>query len=220
MRMAREAKHKLALIDGSIPKPNVASPNLHQWTQCNSMILLWLVNALATDIGHSVLYASTARDSSSRSISDNSGQSLIFSFLTALPNLTVLSLSSNYFSGGVPSGFEGLEVLDLLSNQINGSLPAYFGGDKLRYLNLSYNRLSRAIPTDFAKKIPTIATLDLTCNNLTGEVPESRTYNDQKTESFAGNPDLCGKLLNKPCSIPSSSVSTPPNVTDATWQLQ
>ncbi|XP_042507992.1 probable LRR receptor-like serine/threonine-protein kinase At4g37250 [Macadamia integrifolia] len=149
-------------------------------------------------------------------LSDNALGGKIPDNLTTLPNLTVLSLSSNYFSGGVPSGFETLEVLDLSSNLINGSLPADFGGDKLRYLNLSYNRLSGVIPPNFAKRIPPNATLDFSFNNLTGEVPESGTFLDQNSDSFAGNPDLCGKSLNKPCSNIPSSVSTPPNVSDAT----
>ncbi|XP_043714267.1 probable LRR receptor-like serine/threonine-protein kinase At4g37250 [Telopea speciosissima] len=134
--------------------------------------------------------------------------------LHTLANLTVLSLSSNYFSGSVPSGFQALEVLDLSSNLVNGSLPQNFGGDKVWYFNLSYNRLSGAIPPDFAKGIPANATLDLSFNNLTGEIPESGVFLDQKSESFAGNPDLCGKPLKKPCSIPS--LSTPPNESNAT----
>ncbi|KAJ4830730.1 hypothetical protein Tsubulata_015604, partial [Turnera subulata] len=131
--------------------------------------------------------------------------------LTTLQNLTVLSLRTNYFSGYVPSGFNSVEVLDLSSNLLNGSLPLDFGGGHLRYLNLSYNKLSGPISEPFAKKIPENATIDLSFNNLTGSIPESMSLLNQKTESFRGNIDLCGKPLKNLCSIPAT-LSTPPNI--------
>ncbi|KAK4378463.1 hypothetical protein RND71_000325 [Anisodus tanguticus] len=133
--------------------------------------------------------------------------------LTSLPNLKVVSLKNNYFSGTVPSGFQFLEVLDLSSNMVNGTLPDDFGGDKLKYLNLSSNKISGLVSPQFAKKIPINATIDLSFNNLTGEIPDSIALSNQKTEFFAGNTDLCGKLLKKLCTIPST-LSSPPNVTN------
>ncbi|KAJ8763379.1 hypothetical protein K2173_002262 [Erythroxylum novogranatense] len=132
--------------------------------------------------------------------------------LTTLQNLTVLSLRSNYFYGYVPGGFSSVEVLDLSSNLLNGSLPLDFGGDHLRFLNISYNTLSGPISLEFAKKIPDNATVDLSFNNLTGAIPQSTSLLNQKTESFRGNVDLCGKPLKNICSIPST-LSTPPNIT-------
>ncbi|KAA8531655.1 hypothetical protein F0562_006628 [Nyssa sinensis] len=64
-------------------------------------------------------------------------------------------------------------------------------------------------------KIPASATLDLSFNNLTGEIPESRVFLNQETKSFSGNPELCGKPVKNLCPIPSS-VSTPPNVSAPT----
>lgn len=131
--------------------------------------------------------------------------------LTTLQNLTVVSLKSNYFSGNVPGGFNKVQVLDLSSNLLNGSLPLDFGGDNLRYLNLSYNKISGKIPEEFPKKIPANATIDLSFNNLTGAIPESMSLLSQKKELFSGNSDLCGKPLKNLCTIPST-LSTPPNV--------
>ncbi|KAJ4979120.1 hypothetical protein NE237_009900 [Protea cynaroides] len=70
----------------------------------------------------------------------------------------------------------------------------------------------------FAKGIPANGTLDLSFNNLTGEILESGAFLNQDTESFARNPGLCGKLLKQPCSI-LSSLSTPPNASGATSPL-
>ncbi|CAN0918027.1 Probable LRR receptor-like serine/threonine-protein kinase At4g37250 [Linum grandiflorum] len=125
--------------------------------------------------------------------------------LTSLQNLTHLSLSNNYFTGGLPSGFDSVQVLELSSNLINGSLPPHFGGKSLRYFNVSYNRLSGSIPQEFSVEIPGNATLDLSFNNLTGEIPHSTVFFNQKSNFFSGNSDLCGRPTVNPCPTPSSS---------------
>lgn len=132
--------------------------------------------------------------------------------ITTAQNLTVVSLRSNYLSGRIPSGIQSLQVLDISSNLLNGSLPADFGGLNLRYLNLSSNQLAGSVPPTFASKIPENATIDISFNHLTGEIPASMPLSNQKTGAYAGNADLCGKPLNKLCTIPSS-LSAPPNVT-------
>ena len=146
-------------------------------------------------------------------LSDNAFVGSIPENLTTLPNLTVVSLKSNYFSGSVPTGFKYVEILDLSSNLFNGSLPEDFGGESLRYLNLSYNKISGTIPPSFAKQIPGNTTVDLSFNNLTGPIPESLALLHQKTEFLSGNADLCGKPLKILCTVPSTESMAPPNVT-------
>ncbi|KAH7566634.1 hypothetical protein JRO89_XS08G0205700 [Xanthoceras sorbifolium] len=75
-------------------------------------------------------------------LSDNALAGKLPVSLTSLQNLTVVSLKNNYLSNSLPSGFNSVQVLDLSSNLIDGSLPPDFGGNNLRYLNVSYNRLS------------------------------------------------------------------------------
>ncbi|CAK9136468.1 unnamed protein product [Ilex paraguariensis] len=145
-------------------------------------------------------------------LSDNALAGNVPESLSFSQNLTVVSFRGNYFLGTIPSKFQFVEVLDLSSNMFNGSLPVDFGGESLRYLNLSYNKFSGLVPPEFAEKIPVNATIDLSFNNLTGEIPQTVVLSNQKTESFVGNIGLCGKPLKKLCTI-SSTLSTPPNVT-------
>ncbi|KAM1349091.1 receptor protein kinase-like protein At4g34220 [Malus sylvestris] len=135
--------------------------------------------------------------------------------LTSLQNLTIISLRSNYFTGNLPAGFNSVEVLDLSSNLLNGTLPLDFGGENLRYLNLSYNKISGKIPVGFVKRVSENSTIDLSFNNLTGPIPDSPALLSQKTKQFAGNSELCGKPLKTLCPIPST-LSTPPNMATST----
>ncbi|GAB4852880.1 hypothetical protein Ancab_017077 [Ancistrocladus abbreviatus] len=131
--------------------------------------------------------------------------------LGTLRNLTVVSLKGNYITGNVPAGFNSTEILDLSSNLFNGSIPSSLGGLNMRYLNLSYNKLSGYVPLEFASQMLENSTIDLSFNNLTGQIPASKALLNQKSEAFAGNSDLCGKPLRKPCIIPST-LSSRPNV--------
>ncbi|KAL8188901.1 hypothetical protein R6Q57_029421 [Mikania cordata] len=145
-------------------------------------------------------------------LSDNAFAGNLPESVAALKTLTSVSLKNNYFSGRLPGGFDHLEYLDLSFNLFNDTLPIDFGGERLRYLNLSNNKLSGSVSPEFAGKISANAIIDLSFNNLTGEIPQSSPLSRQKTEFFAGNLDLCGKPLTKMCTIPSS-LSAPPNVT-------
>ncbi|XP_074275521.1 receptor protein kinase-like protein At4g34220 [Silene latifolia] len=150
-------------------------------------------------------------------LSDNAfGGPLPKDFPLKFNNLTVLSLKGNYFTGGIPSNFsDSLEVLDLSSNLFNGSLPSDLGvGPVLRYLNLSNNRISGEIPPEFVSGVPENTTIDLSFNNLTGQVPGSKPLSGQKPDFLAGNQELCGKPLKSLCIIPST-LSDPPNVTSS-----
>ncbi|KAE8704880.1 putative LRR receptor-like serine/threonine-protein kinase [Hibiscus syriacus] len=141
-------------------------------------------------------------------LSDNVLTGTLPASLTTILNLTVVSLKNNYFSGNLPTGFQSVQVLDLSSNLLQGSLPRKFGGNNLKYFNVSYNRLSGEIPPEFAEKIPGNATIDLSFNNLTGEIPDSVVFKNSEPECFSGNPLLCGKVTKRDC--PSPSPTSPP----------
>ncbi|KAL3621124.1 hypothetical protein CASFOL_036036 [Castilleja foliolosa] len=125
--------------------------------------------------------------------------------------LKLLNLSGNALTGSIPIKIQSFEFLDLSSNSLNGSLPLELDGENLKYLNLSKNKLSGLIPLEFALKIPGNATIDLSFNDFSGQIPDLLSLTNQKTESFEGNVGLCGKPLKKLCVIPST-LSTPENL--------
>ncbi|KAJ3693302.1 hypothetical protein LUZ60_008782 [Juncus effusus] len=139
----------------------------------------------------------------------------IQSTLRLLRNLTDLSLSNNYFHGKLPSGgFDSLETLDLSSNLLNGTVPVDFGGKNLKYLNLSTNHLTGSVPSELGTQITPNATVDFSFNNLSGPIPQTGAFVNQKETAFVGNTDLCGAPLENLCTIPSS-LSNPPNPKEA-----
>ncbi|ESW27883.1 hypothetical protein PHAVU_003G240400 [Phaseolus vulgaris] len=142
-------------------------------------------------------------------LSDNALAGKLPHDFSNMHNLTQASFKNNYLYGFLPSGLRTLQVLDLSSNLFNGTLPADFGGDAMRYLNISYNRFFGEIPKEFAANIPGNATVDLSFNNFTGQVPHSAVFLHQNRESFSGNVNLCGEQTKNVCPVPSSSSSKP-----------
>lgn len=56
------AKNKIDFVDGTIPMPQVDSPNLAHWMRCNAMVKGWLRNGMDKEVRSSVRYAGTARE--------------------------------------------------------------------------------------------------------------------------------------------------------------
>ncbi|WJX70953.1 hypothetical protein P8452_55004 [Trifolium repens] len=112
-----------------------------------------------------------------------------------MQSLVVASFKNNYFTGFLPKNLRTLQILDLSSSLLNGTLNSDFGGDKIRHLNVSYNIFSGEIPLELAEKIPSNTTIDLSFNNLIGEIPNSPVLLTKETKSFSGNNDLCGEPM-------------------------
>ncbi|KAI4355991.1 hypothetical protein L6164_000045 [Bauhinia variegata] len=112
------------------------------------------------------------------SLSGNSFGRSKYPSLTSTPafyhGLQVLDLSSNAFSGEIPSGISSLnslQVLNMSTNNISGSIPSGIGELKsLSILDLSDNKLSGSIPSQIDGAISLIE-LRLQKNFLGGRIP-------------------------------------------------
>ncbi|KAM3215042.1 hypothetical protein ACQJBY_067166 [Aegilops geniculata] len=159
--------------------------------------------------------ASYARGLQELNLSDNALAGWLPAALLRAPGLAVLGLANNYLAGELPAGgLGGLEVVDLSNNYFRGALPPDFGGAQLRFLNVSSNSLTGALPAELSDVVPANMSVDLSNNNFTGAVPPAGPFAAQPASAYEGNPGLCGPPLKHACSIPSS-LSNPPNATDS-----
>ncbi|XP_021731937.1 probable LRR receptor-like serine/threonine-protein kinase At3g47570 [Chenopodium quinoa] len=113
-----------------------------------------------------------------------------------LRNLVVLDITRNAFSGKVPSSLAscvGLLELQMGENFFTGSIPQSFKSlTSIKHLNLSHNRLSGQIP-DFLSNFSLLG-LDVSFNNLEGEVPRRGVFTNISAVTTLGNKKLCGGI--------------------------
>ncbi|KAK4378551.1 hypothetical protein RND71_000413 [Anisodus tanguticus] len=147
--------------------------------------------------------------------------------ISEVSSLVAINLSSNQFSGDIPAAigelkklntlhleynlFSGslldsigscvsLNEINLVGNSLSGEIPASLGSlPDLNSLNLSDNRISGQIPVTL--QTLRLSLLDLSINRLSGSIPDSLSIK-AFSNSFLGNPDLCGENFGslRPCS--------------------
>ncbi|CAO2815097.1 unnamed protein product [Amaranthus hypochondriacus] len=109
-------------------------------------------------------------------------------------NLNGLDLSNNMLSGEIPSTFGScvsLEFVYMGNNNFEGNIPNSLQALKgLVELNLSFNKFYGEIPKFLASF--KLQILDLSHNNLVGEVPIGGVFNNESGLSIIGNNKICG----------------------------
>ncbi|XP_040376600.1 phytosulfokine receptor 1-like [Oryza brachyantha] len=115
----------------------------------------------------------------------------------ASPNLQILRLSMNGFSGNFPVGFgqcRSLVELSLDGNAIAGALPDdVFNLTSLQILSLRSNSVSGGLPPSLRKLI-SLVRLDVSFNNFSGELPDVFDAIASLQELSAPSNLLTGKL--------------------------
>lgn len=126
------------------------------------------------------------------------------SSIQKLQQVLKIDLHGNSISGQIPIEIgkcEHLTYLDLSRNNLSGPIPPQISEIKiLNYLNLSRNNLNEAIPR-LIGSMKSLTIADFSFNNLSGKLPELGQFSFFNATSFAGNPHLCGSILNSPCDV-------------------
>ncbi|XP_042942100.1 probable LRR receptor-like serine/threonine-protein kinase At3g47570 isoform X2 [Carya illinoinensis] len=106
--------------------------------------------------------------------------------------LLVLNLSQNSLSGILPveiSNSKNIYGLDVSKNKLSADIPNTLGD----CLSLEYLYLQGQIPKDL-QKLPVLVHLNLSFNNLEGEVPTEGIFHSATAISLTGNQKLCGGI--------------------------
>ncbi|CAN7101537.1 unnamed protein product [Brassica rapa subsp. narinosa] len=91
-------------------------------------------------------------------------------------NVTGISFYNQNFTATVPTNicdFPNLEVLDLSFNLFSGEFPTVlYNCTKLRHLDLSQNNFNGSLPADIDRLSPELEILDLSANGFSGDIPK------------------------------------------------
>ena len=127
-----------------------------------------------------------------------------------------LDFSSNRFDGDIPESIgnlnlRGLHLLNFSNNILAGQIPQGLKNlVNLESLDLSQNKLFGEIPQQLTQ-LTFLEFFNVSNNHLMGPIPQGKQFNTFPSNSFEGNPGLCGSPLRKKCknfevSLPSPST--------------
>ncbi|KAL8210804.1 hypothetical protein R6Q57_005241 [Mikania cordata] len=124
-------------------------------------------------------------------------------YSTILGLVMMLDLSSNNFSGSIPTelmALQALQSLNLSRNQLTGRIPVKIGDLKsLSSFDVSLNRLSGELPVTLSR-LNFLSSFNVSYNNLTGRIPTGTQLQSFNEFSYFGN-NLCGDPLTEICEI-------------------
>ncbi|CAK9134277.1 unnamed protein product [Ilex paraguariensis] len=165
-------------------------------TNCRFLRVLWVVdNPLNGTISVSIGNFSTSLQNFAASNCTIKGDIPAEIGIGSLKVAIVIDLSSNQFSGDIPSTVGGLQnviKLFLDDNRLQGSIPESFSGlISLEFLDLSQNNLSGVIPKSL-EALQRLTYFNVSFNRLRGEIPNGGPFMNFTKGSFMSNEAFCG----------------------------
>ncbi|GJS04308.1 receptor-like protein EIX2, partial [Tanacetum coccineum] len=152
-------------------------------------------------LSHNKLSGNIPRCFSNFSVLSKKVTPAVDQFVTTLGLVMDLDLSSNNFSGSIPSELmtlQALQSLNLSRNLLTGRIPEKIGYLKLlESFDVSLNQLSGELPVSLSS-LTFLSSFNVSFNNLTGRIPSSTQLQSFNMSSFIGN-KLCGVPLSQRC---------------------
>ncbi|KAL8141185.1 hypothetical protein V2J09_007206 [Rumex salicifolius] len=161
---------------------------------CTNLVKLWAYSNNLSGSFPNVLFRASSLIS--LTLGQNNFEGLLPMEISTLKNLDQLDVSQNRFLGEIPSSLgeycTSLTFLDMSYNSFVGSIPKSFSSLKnIQQLDLSSNHFSGQIP-DYFSTWPSLLALNLSFNDLSGDVPTHGIFANTSAISIVGNDKFCG----------------------------
>ncbi|KFK40768.1 hypothetical protein AALP_AA2G038300 [Arabis alpina] len=131
--------------------------------------------------------------------------------LSGLLNLKSIFLNDNNFSGEFPESLTSLHRLKtvvLVGNRFSGKIPSsLLRLSRLYMLEIQDNLFSGSVPP---LNQATLKFFNVSNNQLSGQIPVTRTLNQFNQSSFSGNVGLCGDQIQNSCGKRNVTVGISP----------
>ncbi|XP_017617501.2 receptor-like protein EIX2 [Gossypium arboreum] len=131
-------------------------------------------------------------------------------FVCLLPYVKGIDVSYNRLRGKIPiqmTLLKGILFLNMSNNLLIGQIPSSLGNlINLESLDLSHNNFFGVLPHELAG-LHFLEVFNVSFNNLSGMIPIEKQFETFESDSYLGNPNLCGHPLQIKC---NDSAETPP----------
>ncbi|KAI3773448.1 hypothetical protein L1987_47977 [Smallanthus sonchifolius] len=138
-------------------------------------------------------------------ISNNLFTGLIPDWISNKSYLSELVIRNNSFGGRFPCGTNSFSFLDISQNHFTGSIPSCLNVRGLKHLHLGANKFTGSIPNSFCN-LTKVLTLDIGKNYLSGTIPEFIGELSNLRILLLGKNNFSGFIPKQLCQLTNASL--------------